>query len=170
MSRSVLNFGAGPAMLPEEVMLQAQSEFMDWQGTGKSIMEIGHRTDEFRTIANHAEQSLRDILNIPEDYHVLFLSGGATQQFSVIPMNLLQGKKSADFVHTGIWSDKAMQLAQRYCQTNLVCSSEAVTSRNGMSSVTSSMAAQWSGRSGISIRRSRGTKPWGACACQSAWK
>lgn len=124
MSRSILNFGAGPAMLPEEVMLRAQSEFMDWQGTGKSVMEIGHRTDEFKSIAEHAEQSLRDILAIPDNYHVLFLSGGATQQFSVIPMNLLQSKDSADYIHTGIWSQKAEQLAQRYCQTSIACSSE----------------------------------------------
>ncbi len=124
MSRSILNFGAGPAMLPEEIMLQAQSEFLDWQGIGKSVMEIGHRTDDFKSIANHAEQSLREILNIPDDYHVLFLAGGATQQFSVIPMNLLQGKTSADYLHTGIWSAKAMQLAKRYCDINMVCSSE----------------------------------------------
>jgi phosphoserine aminotransferase len=124
MSRSILNFGAGPAMLPEEVMLHAKAEFMDWQGTGKSVMEIGHRTDDFMSIAVQAEQSLRDILNIPDEYHVLFLSGGATQQFSVVPMNLLQGNTSADYIHTGIWSNKAMQLAKRYCKTNTVCSSE----------------------------------------------
>ena len=124
MSRSVLNFGAGPAMLPEDVMLQAQAELLDWQGMGKSVMEIGHRTDEFKSIVSHAEQSLRDILYIPEDYHVLFLSGGATQHFSVIPMNILLGKNTADYVHTGIWSFKAEDLAKRYCQTNVVCSSE----------------------------------------------
>ncbi|MEM6998337.1 MAG: 3-phosphoserine/phosphohydroxythreonine transaminase [Pseudomonadota bacterium] len=124
MSRSILNFGAGPAMLPKAIMRQAQSEFLDWNGTGKSVMEIGHRTDEFMTIAEHAEQSLREILNIPEDFHVLFLSGGATQHFSVIPMNLLQGKTSADYCHTGIWSDKAMQLAKRYCEINIVCSAK----------------------------------------------
>ncbi len=124
MSCSVLNFGAGPAMLPEEVMLQAQAELLDWKGTGKSVMEIGHRTDDFKSLANHAEQSLRDILTIPDNYHVLFLAGGATQQFSVIPMNLLQGKASADYCHTGIWSAKAMQLAKRYCHINTVCTSE----------------------------------------------
>jgi phosphoserine aminotransferase len=124
MSRSILNFGAGPAMLPEAIMLQAQSEFMDWQGTGKSVIEIGHRTDDFMKIADHAEESLCEILSIPDDYHVLFLAGGATQQFSVIPMNLLQGKTSADYCHTGIWSAKAMQLAQCYCDINVVCSSK----------------------------------------------
>lgn len=124
MSRSILNFGAGPAMLPEALMLKAQAEFMDWQGTGKSVMEIGHRTDDFKRIANHAEQSLRDILSISDDYHVLFLAGGATQQFSVIPMNLLQGKTSTDYIHTGVWSAKAMQLAQRYTNVNIVCSSK----------------------------------------------
>jgi phosphoserine aminotransferase len=124
MSRSILNFGAGPAMLPEEIMIQAQAEFMDWQGSGKSVMEIGHRTEDFKVIANNAEQSLRDILNVPDDYHVLFLSGGATQQFSVIPMNILQDKTSADYLYTGIWSAKAMQLAEKYTNTNVVCSSE----------------------------------------------
>jgi phosphoserine aminotransferase len=124
MSRSILNFGAGPAMLPEQIMLQAQAEFMDWQSTGKSVMEIGHRTDDFKMIADHAEQSLRDILSIPDDYQVLFLAGGATQQFSVIPMNLLQGKTSADYCHTGIWSAKAMQLAKRYTDINIACSAE----------------------------------------------
>jgi phosphoserine aminotransferase len=124
MSRSILNFGAGPAMLPEAIMLQAQAELLDWNGTGKSVMEIGHRTDDFKSIAEHAEQSLRELLNISNDYHVLFLAGGATQQFSVIPMNLLQGKTFADYLHTGIWSNKAMQLAKRYCETNIVCSSE----------------------------------------------
>jgi len=124
MSRSILNFGPGPAMLPEAIMLQAQAEFMDWQGTGKSVMEIGHRTDDFRAIAEHAEQSLRDILSVPDDYHVLFLAGGATQQFSVIPMNLLQGKTSADYLLTGIWSARAMQFAKRYVATSVVCSAE----------------------------------------------
>jgi phosphoserine aminotransferase len=124
MSRSILNFGAGPAMLPEAIMLQAQAELLDWNSTGKSVMEIGHRTDDFKSIATHAEQSLRDIINVPDDYHVLFLAGGATQQFSVIPMNLMQGKTSADYLYTGIWSAKAMQLAKKYCETNIVCSSE----------------------------------------------
>lgn len=124
MSRSLLNFGAGPTMLPEEILRQTQAELMDWQGTGKSVMEIGHRTDDFKSIAEHAEQSLRDILSIPDDYHVLFLAGGATQQFSMIPMNLLQGKTSVDYCHTGLWSAKAMKLAKRYADINIVCSSE----------------------------------------------
>ena len=124
MSRSILNFGAGPSMLPEAIMLQAQAEFLDWQGTGKSVMEIGHRTDDFMAIADHAEQSLREVLTVPDDYHVLFLAGGATQQFSVIPMNLLQNKASADYLFTGVWSAKAMQLAKRYCDINIVCTAE----------------------------------------------
>ena len=111
-------------MLPEEVMLRAQDELMDWQGTGKSVMEISHRSDDFKSIAVHAEQTLRDLLNIPGNYHVLFLAGGATQQFSVIPMNLLQGKTSADYLHTGIWSAKAMQEAKRYTRINIVCTGE----------------------------------------------
>ena len=120
MTRSVLNFSAGPAMLPEAVMQRAQSEFMDWNDTGKSVMEISHRSDEFISIAEHAEQTLREILTIPDNYHVLFLAGGATQQFSVVPMNLLQGKSSADYLHTGIWSKKAMLEAKVYTNINTV--------------------------------------------------
>ena len=111
-------------MLPEAVLLRAQAELLDWQGTGKSVMEISHRSNEFGSIADHAESTLRQLLSVPDDYRILFLSGGATQQFSVIPMNLMQGKSSADYMHTGIWSEKAMQLAKRYTQVKCVCSSE----------------------------------------------
>ncbi len=110
-------------MLPEEVMLQAQAELLDWQGSGKSVMEIGHRTPDFIKLAEHVESSLRDILAIPDSYHVLFLAGGATHQYSIIPMNLLAGKQSADYIDTGIWSDKAIAAAKRYTDVNIVCSS-----------------------------------------------
>ena len=97
MSKRVVNFGAGPAMLPDEILAIAREELMDWQGTGMSIMEIGHRTHDFMKIAQHAEDGLRTLMGIPENYHVLFLAGGATLQFSVVPMNLLRGKTSADY-------------------------------------------------------------------------
>lgn len=111
-------------MLPEQVMSRAQAEFMDWNDTGKSVMEISHRSDDFISIADRAEQTLREILVIPDNYHVLFLAGGATQQFSVIPMNLMQGKTCADYLHTGIWSKKAMLEAEPYTTINTVCSGE----------------------------------------------
>ena len=107
-------------------MLRAQKELLDWNGTGMSVMEISHRSDEFKSITDHAEQTLRELLTIPDNYHVLFLAGGATQQFSVIPMNLLQGKTSADYLHTGIWSAKAMQEAKPYINVNVVCSNESI--------------------------------------------
>ncbi len=123
MSRRVLNFGAGPAMLPDEVISIAQSELLDWQGTGKSVMEIGHRTPDFISIAAQTEQTLRELLSIPDRYHVLFLAGGATLQYSVIPMNLLRGKDSADYINTGIWSAKAMRIGSDHTRVNEVCSS-----------------------------------------------
>ncbi len=124
MTRKVLNFCAGPAMLPEDVMLRAQEDLLDWNGTGMSVMEFSHRGDEFKSIADHAEQTLLDLLSIPDDYHVLFLAGGATQQFSVIPMNLKQDKTCADYLHTGIWSAKAMKVADPLIDINVVCSGE----------------------------------------------
>ncbi len=122
--RSLFNFSPGPAMLPEEIMLLAQAEFMDWQGTGKSVVEISHRSDEFQMMVKHAEQTLRELLGIPADYHILFLAGGATQQFSVAPMNLLRSGSCADYLHTGVWSSKAIQAAAPYIRVNVVCSGE----------------------------------------------
>ena len=110
-------------MLPDEVMSIAQSELMDWQGTGKSVMEIGHRTPDFISIAAEAEQTLRELMSIPDNYHVLFLAGGATLQYSVVPMNLLRGKTTADYLNTGIWSAKAMRIGSDYTAVNEVCSS-----------------------------------------------
>ena len=111
-------------MLPDEVMSQAQQEMLDWQGTGMSVMEIGHRTPAFVNIATHAEQTLRELMDITDEYHVLFLSGGATHQFSVVPMNLLRGKTAADYIDTGIWSAKAVRLAKPYLNVNEVCSAK----------------------------------------------
>ena len=124
MSHRILNFSAGPAMLPDEVMTIAQQELLDWQGTGMSVMEIGHRTDLFMSIATHAEETLRELMAIPDNYHVLFLAGGATLQFSVVPMNLMRGKASANYIDTGIWSAKAMRIAAPYTEVKLACSSQ----------------------------------------------
>lgn len=119
------NFGAGPAMLPREVMAQAQEEFTNWHGKGLSVMEMSHRSDDFIGIAKQSEADLRELLQIPDNYHVLFLQGGATSQFSMLPLNLLRGKKTADYLHTGLWSGKAIREAARYCQVNVAASGEA---------------------------------------------
>ena len=111
MSR-VWNFSAGPAALPEEVLLQAQAELLDWHGAGCSVMEMSHRGKEFTGIIEQAEADLRELMGIPAGYKVLFLQGGATQQFAQIPMNLLAGR-SADYIVTGSWSKKALKEAQR---------------------------------------------------------
>ena len=111
MSR-IWNFSAGPAALPEEVLQQAQAELLDWHGAGCSVMEMSHRGKEFMSILDQAEADLRELMGIPEQYKVLFLQGGATQQFAQIPMNLLAGR-SADYIVTGSWSKKAFKEAQR---------------------------------------------------------
>jgi len=122
--RKVLNFSAGPAMLPEEVLLQAQAEMLDWHGTGMSIMELGHRGAEFKVIAEQSESDLRELMDIPNNYHVLFLSGGATTQFAMVPINLFNGKKSADYIDTGIWSKKAADEAKRYGNVNIAAQTQ----------------------------------------------
>lgn len=124
MSR-VFNFSAGPAMVPEEVLKQASEEMLDWRGTGMSVMEMSHRGKEFISIATEATQDLRDLLAVPENYKILFMQGGATGQFAAIPMNLLRGKKSADYINTGAWSKKAIAEAKKYCQVNVAASGEA---------------------------------------------
>jgi phosphoserine aminotransferase len=118
------NFCAGPAALPEEVLAQAQAEIMDWQGRGLSVMEMSHRSDAFVSIAEQAEQDLRDLLGISQDYAVLFVQGGATAQFGAIPLNLLGEKNTADYINTGVWSRKAIAEAKRYCQVNIAASTE----------------------------------------------
>ncbi len=116
----IYNFSAGPAVLPHEVMLQAQKELLDWHGSGMSVMEMSHRGKEFMGIAAAAEQDLRDLLAIPANYKVLFLQGGAHLQFAMIPLNLLRGKASADYVNTGEWSKKAISEAKKFCHVNVV--------------------------------------------------
>ena len=118
------NFSAGPAALPEAVLQQAQNELLDWHGAGMSVMEMSHRGKEFTAIAAEAERDLRDLLAIPDKYKVLFMQGGATSQFAMVPMNLLRGRPGADYVNTGIWSKKAIKEAGRYGKVNVVASSE----------------------------------------------
>ncbi len=118
------NFSAGPAMLPQEVLEQAQVAMLDWNGSGMSVMEMSHRGKEYMSIAAEAEADLREIMAIPDNYKVLFLQGGASSQFAAIPLNLLRGKDSADYVNTGAWSKKAIAEANRYCSVNVVSSTE----------------------------------------------
>lgn len=120
----VYNFCAGPASLPVEVLEQARDEILDWQGKGLSIMEMSHRSSEFVAVAAEAEQDLRDLLSIPDDYAVLFLQGGASSQFSAIPLNLLKDGGVADYVNTGQWSIKAIKEAKRFGKINVVVSAE----------------------------------------------
>lgn len=122
MSR-VYNFSAGPAVLPEEVLKEAAAEMLDYNGTGMSVMEMSHRSKAFETIINEAEADLRELMNIPDNYKVLFLQGGASQQFAMIPMNLMKNKV-ADYIVTGQWAKKAYQEAQKYGKANKIASSE----------------------------------------------
>ncbi|MDH5470072.1 MAG: 3-phosphoserine/phosphohydroxythreonine transaminase [Gammaproteobacteria bacterium] len=120
----VFNFSAGPAMLPRTVLQQAREELIDWHGTGMSVMEMSHRSKEYMSIATQAEADLRSLLDIPDNYYVLFLQGGATTQFAMVPHNLLRGKTRADYINTGAWSKKAIAEARRYCDVNVAASSD----------------------------------------------
>ncbi len=119
------NFNAGPAGLPLEVMQQAQAELLDYKGTGMSIMEMSHRSKEFDAMLNETEADLRELLNIPANYKVLFLQGGASLQFSMIPMNLRPAGASADYIVTGAWSKKAVQEAQKLGATHIAADTKA---------------------------------------------
>ncbi len=121
----VFNFSAGPAVLPEAVLQRARDELVDWQDCGMSVMEMSHRGKEFMSIAAQAEADLREIMSIPSNYKVLFLQGGASSQFAMIPMNLLRGKKSADYINTGAWSKKAISEAKKYGSVNVAATAEA---------------------------------------------
>lgn len=129
----VYNFCAGPAMLPKPVMAKAQEELVNWQGLGVSVMELSHRSPEFIAVATQAEQDLRELLNIPDNYKVLFCHGGGRGQFSAVPMNLLSKDKSADYVVTGSWSKSAVAEAKHYGDINVI---EAVEEHNGAKCVT----------------------------------
>lgn len=120
----VYNFAAGPATLPLEVLEQARDELLDWHGVGMSVMEISHRGEQFKSIAEESERDLRDLLHIPDNYHVLFLQGGARLQFSMIPMNLLAGNPSAAYIDTGAWSQLAIKEAEKYAKINLIASGQ----------------------------------------------
>ena len=124
MSR-VYNFSAGPAALPIEVLKQAQAEMLDWNGSGMSVMEMSHRGKDYLSIAARAETDLRELMSIPDNYKVLFLQGGASSQFAMVPINLLNGpdgkrKGSADYLLTGQWSKKAIAEAKRFCDVSVV--------------------------------------------------
>jgi phosphoserine aminotransferase len=124
MARSY-NFSAGPAMLPEAVLRQAQEEMLEWRKSGMCVAEMSHRGKDFMSIASQAEADLRELLDVPDDYKVLFLQGGASSQFAMIPMNLLRGGDRADYVNTGSWSKKAIAEAKRYCSVNVAATTEA---------------------------------------------
>ncbi len=111
-------------MMPEAVLTQAREEMLDWRGSGMSVMEMSHRGKEFMSIAGKAEEDLRELLAIPANYKVLFLQGGASAQFAMVPMNLLRGKGKADYVNTGQWSKKAIAEARRFCDVNVAATSE----------------------------------------------
>jgi phosphoserine aminotransferase len=123
MSR-VYNFSAGPSVFPESVLRQAQAEMLEWRDSGMSVMEMSHRGKYFSIIAEELESDLRELLAIPANYKVLFLQGGASAQFSLIPQNILNGKSKACYVNTGAWSEKAIQDAKSYCDVIVSASSE----------------------------------------------
>lgn len=125
MNQTIFNFSAGPAVLPHAVLEQVQAELLDWHGSGMSVMEMSHRGREFMEIAAQAEADFRELLQIPSGYKVLFLQGGASQQFAMVPLNLLRGKGRADYINTGEWSKKAISQAKRLCTVNVAATSEA---------------------------------------------
>lgn len=118
----VYNFSAGPAVLPEEVLREAAEEMLDYRGCGMSVMEMSHRTDTYQQIIDEAEQDLRDLMGIPDNYKVLFMQGGASQQFAMVPMNFMQNRV-ADYIITGVWAKKACAEASKYGTANVVASS-----------------------------------------------
>ena len=120
----IFNFSAGPAMLPEEVLKEAAEEMLDYRGSGMSVMEMSHRSKVYQQIIDEAEADLRQLVGIPDNYRVLFLQGGATLQFGMIPMNLMTVNKKADFIHSGVWTKKAMQDAKLFGEVNVIASSE----------------------------------------------
>jgi phosphoserine aminotransferase len=118
------NFAAGPAALPESVLEQVKDELLDWHGSGMSIMEMSHRSKEFSQVIEESQADIKELLNLPGNYKVLFLQGGATSQFSMVPLNLLGDKQSADYINTGFWSDRAIVEAKRYGKVNIAADSQ----------------------------------------------
>jgi phosphoserine aminotransferase len=121
----VFNFSAGPAALPEPVLRKAAEEMLDWHGSGMSVMEMSHRGKEFIAIHAEAESLLRELLAVPANYKVLFMQGGAIGENAIVPMNMLRGKTSADYIDTGEWSKKSIKEAGKYCKVNVAASSKA---------------------------------------------
>jgi phosphoserine aminotransferase len=120
----VHNFSAGPAAIPESVLLEAQRDLLDWHGNGMGVMEMSHRGEAFMALAAETERDLRDLLALPPHYRVLFLQGGGMGEFSAVPLNLLRGSNHADYVNTGLWSGKAIAEAVRYCDVHVAASAE----------------------------------------------
>ena len=120
----VYNFSAGPSMLPEAVLTKAAAEMLDYEGSGQSVMEMSHRSKVYQSIIDTTEALLREIMNIPDNYKVLFLQGGASSQFAMVPMNLMTGSGKADYIITGQWAKKAYKEAARYGNARAVASSE----------------------------------------------
>ncbi len=118
------NFSAGPAMLPADVMQKAKAEFLDWNNTGMSVMEMSHRSKEFMQLATKMEVDLREIMAIPDNYKVIFKHGGASLQFAAIPLNLLEETDTIDYINSGVWSSKAIKEAERFANVNVVATSE----------------------------------------------
>src|SRR5437588_5197933 len=120
----IFNFSPGPAVLPEPVLRTAAAEMLDWHGSGMSVMEMSHRGKEFISIYEKAQADLRSLLAIPANYRILFLQGGAVAENAIIPMNLVAGKSTADYINTGEWSKKSIKEAKKYCTVNVAASSE----------------------------------------------
>lgn len=135
---NVYNFSAGPAGLPKAVMEKAQAEFINWNGLGTSVMEISHRSKEFIKVAEEAEQDLRDLLNIPDNYNVLFCQGGARAQFAAVPLNLLGSAKKATYIDAGYWAESAIKEAKKYCEVDVY---DAKVEKDGKSAVAD--ASEW---------------------------
>ena len=119
----VYNFSAGPSMLPESILNRAAAEMLDYEGSGQSVMEMSHRSKVFDSIIKDAEKLMREIMNIPNNYKVLFLQGGASSQFAAIPMNFMNKNNKADYIETGVWAKKAFQEAKRYGNARVIASS-----------------------------------------------
>ena len=134
MKTRAYNFGAGPATLPESILLQAQAELLNWHGLGVSVMEIGHRTPDYRALMEQLEADLRELISIPDHYHVLFLGGAARTQFAMVPMNLLSDAQQAGYLISGLWSSLALDEAQKLKKAYCVASSE---QENGFTTIPS---------------------------------
>jgi len=128
----VYNFSAGPAMIPAEVLRRAEQELCNWHGLGTSVMEISHRSKEFIQVAEESEKDIRDLLNIPSNYKVLFCHGGARAQFAAVPMNLLGDKSTADYIDGGYWAHSAVNEAKKYCTPNVIDVTTTVDGKRGI--------------------------------------